>query len=100
MLHAIDKKTGKKTKTPPNFVKQGQAVIARLETDGLICIERYDDYQQLGRFILRDEGKTIAMGKVLKLVEVDAATPMSSASGGGSGGSSNSSSASATPAAV
>ena len=100
LLHSIDKKTGKKTKTPPNFVKQGQAVIARLETDGLICIERYEDYQQLGRFILRDEGKTVAMGKVLKLVEIDPATlaaasaaaapgaaPTSSPAGAAAGGS-------------
>ena len=75
-------------------------MIARLETDGLICIERYEDYQQLGRFILRDEGKTVAMGKVLKLVEIDPATlaaasaaaapgaaPTSSPAGAAAGGS-------------
>ena len=86
LLHLIDKKTGKKSKTPPHFVKQGQAVIARLETKGVICVERYEDYPQLGRFILRDEGKTIAMGKVLKLVEVDpsAAAAAAAASAGGS----------------
>ena len=34
-----------------------------------MCIERFDDYPQLGRFTLRDEGKTIAIGKVTRLVE-------------------------------
>lgn len=34
-----------------------------------MCIEKFTDYQQLGRFTLRDEGKTIAIGKVTKLIE-------------------------------
>jgi peptide chain release factor subunit 3 len=34
---------------------------------GTICIERFKDFPQLGRFTLRDEGRTIAIGKVEKL---------------------------------
>ncbi|OMH82555.1 Eukaryotic peptide chain release factor GTP-binding subunit [Zancudomyces culisetae] len=34
---------------------------------GVICVERFKDYPQLGRFTLRDEGKTIAIGKIIKL---------------------------------
>jgi peptide chain release factor subunit 3 len=34
-----------------------------------VCVERFADYPQLGRFTLRDEGKTIAIGKVTKLIE-------------------------------
>jgi len=30
-----------------------------------VTIEKFDDFAQLGRFTLRDEGKTIAVGKVL-----------------------------------
>jgi len=69
LKHLIDKKTGRKSKQPPNFVKQGQICIARIEARGLICIETYNDYPQLGRFTIRDEGKTVAMGKVLKLIQ-------------------------------
>ncbi len=29
-------------------------------------MEKFDSIQQMGRFTLRDEGKTIAVGKVLK----------------------------------
>jgi peptide chain release factor subunit 3 len=39
-------------------------IIAKVETTAPICLETYKDYPQLGRFTLRDEGKTIAMGKV------------------------------------
>jgi peptide chain release factor subunit 3 len=56
LLHLIDKKTGRKSKRPPPFVKQGQKVICRFETSGVICMESFDDYPQLGRFTLRDEG--------------------------------------------
>ncbi|CEP10714.1 hypothetical protein [Parasitella parasitica] len=70
LLHLIDKKTGKKTKRPPQFVKQGQKAIARIKTlGGLVCIESFDKVPQLGRFTLRDEGKTVAIGKITKVLE-------------------------------
>jgi len=69
LLHYFDKKTGRKSKKPPQFAKKGQKIIALIETTGLICVETFTDYPQLGRFTLRDEGKTIAIGKITKLVE-------------------------------
>lgn len=42
----------------------GQQIIALIETTEAICIEKFTDYAQLGRFTLREEGKTIAIGKV------------------------------------
>ncbi|CAO3631672.1 unnamed protein product [Mucor fragilis] len=69
LLHLIDKKTGKKTRKPPQFVKQGQKAIARIETSGPICIETFEKLPQLGRFTLRDEGKTVAIGKVTKVLD-------------------------------
>ena len=66
LICLVDKKTGKKSKT--RFVKQDQVCIARLQAAGTICMETFKDFPQMGRFTLRDEGKTIAIGKVLKLV--------------------------------
>jgi peptide chain release factor subunit 3 len=40
-----------------------------VETTAPVCVERFADYPQLGRFTLRDEGRTIAIGKVTKLIE-------------------------------
>lgn len=68
LLHAVDKKTGRKSRHAPRFIKQGDVAIVRLETNQLICAETYDKFQQLGRFTLRDEGKTIAIGKITKLI--------------------------------
>nr|CAB3251003.1 eukaryotic peptide chain release factor GTP-binding subunit ERF3A-like [Phallusia mammillata] len=67
LLYLLDRKTGEKKKT--RFVKQDQTVIARLQTQGPVCIESFKDFAQMGRFTLRDEGRTIAIGKVLKVIE-------------------------------
>lgn len=53
--------------------KIGQAIIARLEVAGMVPLETYADHQQLGRFTLRDQGQTIAIGKVTKLIKEEAA---------------------------
>ncbi|XP_008312976.1 eukaryotic peptide chain release factor GTP-binding subunit ERF3A [Cynoglossus semilaevis] len=68
LICMVDKKTGEKSKTRPRFVKQDQVCIARLRAAGVICLETFKDFPQMGRFTLRDEGKTIAIGKVMKLV--------------------------------
>jgi len=65
----IDKKTGEKSKTRPRFVKQDQICIMRLESQEIFCVEPFEVFPQMGRFVLRDEGKTIAIGKVLKVIE-------------------------------
>jgi len=31
-----------------------------------MALEKFENIQQMGRFTLRDEGKTIAVGKVMK----------------------------------
>jgi len=69
LLCLVDKKTGEKSKTRPRFVKQDQVAIARFEANHPICMETFKAHPQLGRFTLRDEGTTIAIGKILKVVE-------------------------------
>jgi peptide chain release factor subunit 3 len=58
MLHYFDKTTGRKSRKPPQFAKKGQRIVALIETTALVCVERFSDYPQLGRFTLRDEGTT------------------------------------------
>ncbi|XP_039127275.1 eukaryotic peptide chain release factor GTP-binding subunit ERF3A [Dioscorea cayenensis subsp. rotundata] len=57
----------KKAKKKPLFVKAGAAVLCRIQVSNLICVENFADYPQLGRFTLRTEGRTIAIGKVVAL---------------------------------
>ncbi|CEO96004.1 Eukaryotic peptide chain release factor GTP-binding subunit [Plasmodiophora brassicae] len=58
---------GRRKKKPPVFVKSHAIVICVITTDYPIAIETFKDRPQLGRLTLRDEGKTIAIGKVLSL---------------------------------
>jgi peptide chain release factor subunit 3 len=56
LLHKLEKGTGRKSKKPPGFATKGMSIIARLEITGAagsICVERFEDYPQLGRFTLR-----------------------------------------------
>jgi len=69
LICLVDKKTGEKSKTRPRFVKQDQVAIMRIECSGVICLESFKLFAQMGRFTLRDENKTIAIGKVLKVIE-------------------------------
>ncbi|KIY42912.1 hypothetical protein FISHEDRAFT_63099 [Fistulina hepatica ATCC 64428] len=78
LLHYFDKATGRKSKKPPQYAKRGkhhfddlsgQKIVALIETTAPVCVERFVDYPQLGRFTLRDEGRTIAIGKITKLIE-------------------------------
>ena len=68
LLHKLQKGTNKKSKKPPAFAKRGMKIIAVLETANPVCVETYEDYPQLGRFTLRDQGTTIAIGKITKLL--------------------------------
>ncbi|CAF3763818.1 unnamed protein product [Rotaria sp. Silwood1] len=70
LISLIDRKTGNKTKPPMPFIKQDQTAIVRFELsepNAGICIETYKDFPKLGRFILREDDRTIAIGKVLKI---------------------------------
>lgn len=69
LLHKLEKGTNRKSKKPPAFAKKGMKIIALLETEGPVCVETYDDYPQLGRFTLRDQGTTIAIGKIVKILD-------------------------------
>ena len=71
LLHKLEKGTGRKSKKAPGFATKGMSIIARFQitgTAGSICVERFEDYPQLGRFTLRDQGQTIAIGKITKLI--------------------------------
>lgn len=58
LLHKLQKGTGRKSKAPPTHAKRGDSIIARLQVSGgagSVCVERFEDYPQMGRFTLRDQ---------------------------------------------
>jgi len=67
LLEQMDPRTKKPMKKKILFVKTGAVVLCRIQVNDTICVEKFSDFPQLGRFTLRDEGKTVAIGKVVKL---------------------------------
>ncbi|CAM9763711.1 unnamed protein product, partial [Hapterophycus canaliculatus] len=63
ILSVMDRKTGVKKKQ--RFAKEGAMVTAKLRVDRSMCMESFEDMPGLGRFTLRTEGKTVAIGKIL-----------------------------------
>jgi len=63
LLGLVDRKTGKETKNPEK-VKTGDIAVVRMRPRSAICIEAYKQYGSLGRVVIRDHGKTVAIGVV------------------------------------
>lgn len=58
LLHKLQKGTNRKSKLPPTHAKKGDSIIARMQViggAGAVCVERFEDYPQMGRFTLRDQ---------------------------------------------
>lgn len=77
LLARIDMKTREKVKA--KFVKSGAVCIARVAVEKPICVELFDQVPQLGRFTLRDEGRTIAIGKIIRVPKRQGAAVASAA---------------------
>jgi len=69
MLAQCDPKTLKPIKKDPAFAKAGECVIARLELSQALTLAPQAEFDKMGRFMLRDKGRTIAIGRVLKLYD-------------------------------
>lgn len=62
LLHKLQKGTNRKSKLPPSHAKRGDSIIARMQViggAGLVCVEKFEDYAQMGRFTLRDQVSVI-----------------------------------------
>jgi len=71
LICKINPKNGEKTKFKKGaaFLKNGDLAIVRMKTSAPLSIECFKDFERMGRVTLRDEGKTIAMGTIAKVVE-------------------------------
>lgn len=61
-------------KAKAQFAQSFARVICRIQTRVPVALEKADVLPQLGRFTLRDEGRTIAVGKVLRYKPTKIAT--------------------------
>jgi len=67
IFETTDKKGRTRKGEGAAFAKVGMRAVCMVETARSVCCETYTDKPFLGRFTLRSEGKTIAIGMVTKL---------------------------------
>jgi peptide chain release factor subunit 3 len=64
LICEVDKKTKEEKKV--KFLKSFSRARVLIKTTNIVCGEKYEKMAALGRFTLRYEGKTVAIGKILK----------------------------------
>ena len=69
LLKKLDQKTGAVIEDNPKFLKRNEAAIVELSPIKKLCIEKYTDIPEMGRFAVRDMGRTVAVG-IVKDIEV------------------------------
>ncbi|KAG8484152.1 hypothetical protein CXB51_022923 [Gossypium anomalum] len=70
LLQQIDPKTKKPMKKKVLFVKNGAVVVCRIQVNSMICIEKFSDFPQLGRFTLRTEARKSGGIVALSIIEL------------------------------
>ncbi|NXA35537.1 HBS1L protein, partial [Eudromia elegans] len=67
LLSVLHKSTGEVTKKKPKLLTKGQNALIELQTQRPVALELYKDFKELGRFMLRYGGSTIAAGVVTEV---------------------------------
>lgn len=69
----LDQAGEPQTKERPKYIRSFAKALVRIGFNKPVPIEKFSDIAPLGRFTLRDEGKTIAIGRVTKYKPVQGA---------------------------
>ncbi|XP_063165796.1 HBS1-like protein isoform X3 [Candoia aspera] len=69
LLSVLHKSTGEVAKKRPKCLTKGQNALIELQTQRPIALELYKGFKELGRFMLRYGGSTIAAGVVVEIKE-------------------------------
>lgn len=70
ILAKIDPRTGKVVEENPPFLKNGDHAVVIFKPIKPMVAEKYSDFPQLGRFAMRDMGRTIGIGVVVDVTPV------------------------------
>ncbi|MFX1490275.1 MAG: EF-Tu/IF-2/RF-3 family GTPase, partial [Promethearchaeota archaeon] len=64
LVKKLDQKTGSVIEDNPKFLKRNESAIVELSPIKKMCLEKYNDIPEMGRFAVRDMGRTVAVGIV------------------------------------
>ncbi|MCQ4385119.1 MAG: translation elongation factor EF-1 subunit alpha [Sulfolobales archaeon] len=65
LVAKLDPKTGQEAEKNPQFLKMGEAGIVKFKPIKDLVVEKFNEFPPLGRFAMRDMGKTIGVGVVI-----------------------------------
>ena len=65
LVAKLDPKTGQEVEKNPQFLKMGEAGIVKFKPIKDLVVEKFNEFQPLGRFAMRDMGKTIGVGIII-----------------------------------
>lgn len=67
LISKLDPRTGQTVEQKPQFLKKGDVAIVRMKPLKPVVVEKYSDMPALGRFALRDMGRTVAAGQIIEI---------------------------------
>ncbi|CAI5504099.1 unnamed protein product [Closterium sp. Naga37s-1] len=68
----LDAKTGAVARAKPRAVGSNQSCIVELSLDRGVCLEAYSDFRAFGRIALREGGRTLAVGIIMRILATSA----------------------------
>ena len=68
IVSELNRSTGEVIKSRPRCLTSNSSGVLTIETSRPICLELYSNYKDLGRFMMRISGTTIAAGLVNKII--------------------------------
>jgi len=69
LVRKIDPRTGQVVEEKPTFLKTGDAAVVKMEPLHPIALEMFSEFEELGRFAVRDMGTTVAAGIVKEITQ-------------------------------
>jgi len=69
LLKKMDPRSGQVVEEKPTFLKTGDAALVRMEPLLPIAVETFTDFEELGRFAVRDMGTTVAAGIIKEITK-------------------------------
>lgn len=64
LLRLLNKRSGEPGEENPKFLKSGNAAICELVPSKPMCVETFYKYASLGRFVIRDLNRAVAVGVI------------------------------------
>ncbi|XP_052274805.1 HBS1-like protein isoform X1 [Dreissena polymorpha] len=69
LVSQLNKSTGEVVKNRPKCLTKNSSAVVEIELEYPVCVELYKDNKELGRFMLRSSGHTIAAGLIEEVLK-------------------------------